>query len=146
MAVKAHLEIDYIHPLAHIEVVGSKHFCSTVDTMLRHIEGSCAEKTVSLLKGIREVESYDDTGMGEDGWFDVAIWVLGGTTWGASQIAHDAEHYRRMLTGEFLGLCRQEELEAFKLQIAFLEEKGDFVSAMMVRSMDGSHVDPRANS
>lgn len=142
--ILGHIEADYVFPLGHIEIEGSPAFIGAVEQMLRQIEGSCAERTVALLKGIREVASYEETGMNPNGWFDVALWVLGNTTWGTSQIVHDAEHYRRMLTGEFLGLCRQEELAAFAVQADYLMERGAWLQAIYVRSLNGSHVDPRA--
>jgi hypothetical protein len=131
--------------LNDIVIEGSPEFVRFVGNCLFQISqhGKFVE-VVTLLKQIKQVNSYTSAGMQFTGTFDVDLATLeyynNDSIWGASQIIHDATHYQRMQDSTFNWANPvSEELIAFKTQESFLRDCGDYSKATYIASLDGRH-------
>lgn len=129
----------------NIAIEGEPEFISFVNNCLLKIaEHGDYQETVSLLKKIRQVDSWNQAGMGSDGVFSVDSKTLliddNDIYWGASQIIHDATHYQRILLGIYsYDHMIEEELIAFVPQAQFLRDYCRFHQAIQIENSDGRH-------
>ena len=129
--------------LGYITVEGEAIFVRYIESALSEIDrhGQFVEMVAQLQK-IIQVDTFAECGIGFEGvyncYFDRAD--VGDTVWRASQIVHEAVHYRRMLAGCFdCSDLVSEELIAFEQQAQFLRDCGRFAQARHVESLDGNH-------